>query len=147
MRATALMLAAGLAAGFPSAAFAEVVEVKQLNAGREGTFVFEPGIVRINIGDFVKFAATDRNHQVTSVRGGIPAKAAAFNSRRNEDYILEFTVPGIYVYECTSHRSLGMIGIVIVGNDTSNLADVKKVDLNVPLANQRLTALVAQIGR
>lgn len=145
MRFTALFtLGLSLAAGAASAA---VVEVKQLNAGTGGTFVFEPGIVRIGVGDFVKFTATDRNHQVTSVRGGIPPSAAAFNSRRNEDYILEFSVPGIYVYECTSHRSLGMVGIIIVGNDTSNLNAVKQVDLNVPLANQRLTALVAQIAR
>ncbi len=146
MRVAALLTALGVSFG-AGVASAAMVEVKQLNAGQGGTFVFEPGIVRIGVGDFVKFTASDRNHQVTSVRGGIPAAAAAFNSRRNEDYILEFTVPGIYVYECTSHRSLGMVGIIVVGNDTSNLNAVKQVDLNVPLANQRLTALVAQVTR
>jgi hypothetical protein len=40
-----------------------------------------------------------------------------------------------------------MVGLIVVGNDTSNLDAVKKVDLNVPLANQRLTALIAQVGR
>jgi pseudoazurin len=147
MRRAGFWAAAVLTLAASSAASAAVVEVKQLNAGQGGTFVFEPGIIRINVGDFVKFTATDRNHQVTSVRGGIPTAAAAFSSRRNEDYILEFTVPGVYVYECTSHRSLGMVGLIVVGNDTSNLDAVKKVDLNVPLANQRLTALIAQVGR
>ena len=146
MRVTVLLTVLGLSLG-AGVASAAVVEVKQSNAGTDGTFVFEPGIVRIAVGDFVKFTAADRNHQVTSVRGGIPIAAAAFNSRRSEDYILEFTVPGIYVYECTSHRGLGMVGIIVVGNDTSNLNAVKQVDLSVPLANQRLTALVAQIGR
>ncbi len=140
LAAASVLLAVG-------AAQAATVEIKELNNGPGGTFVYDPGIVRINVGDVVKFIATDPNHSVTSIRGGIPGTAAGFASRRSVDYGLEFTVPGIYAYECTSHRSLGMVGLIIVGNDTSNLAAVQKLDLGAQLANQRLTALVAQIAR
>jgi pseudoazurin len=137
----AVVLAISLAAGFAGAA---EHEVRELNTGPGGAFVFEPMILRIAVGDTVKFLATDRNHQVTTIRGGLPGEAAAFNSRRNEDFAFTFTVPGVYAYECTSHRSLGMVGLIVVGADTSNLAAVKALDLGATLANQRLAALVAQ---
>ncbi|MSP20312.1 MAG: pseudoazurin [Alphaproteobacteria bacterium] len=139
-------LAAAIVLFSAAATQAATFEVKEVNAGPGGNFVFDPGIVRINVGDVVKFIATDMNDSVNSIRGGIPAVAAGFASRRSVDYWLEFTVPGIYAYECTSHRSLGMVGLIIVGNDTSNLAAVQKLDLGAQLANQRLTALVAQIS-
>ena len=34
---------------------------------------------------------------------------------------------GIYAYWCTPHKSMGMIGFVVVGNDKSNLEDIKKL--------------------
>lgn len=140
-------LAAALVLLSAVGAEAASVEVRTLNTAPGGNFVFDPPIVRINVGDMVKFTATDMNHSVNSVRGGIPSAAAAFASRRSVDYWLEFTVPGIYAYECTSHRSLGMVGLVIVGNDLSNLAAVRRIDLGEQLANQRLTALLAQVDR
>ena len=39
----------------------------------------------------------------------------------------KFTVPGIYAYWCSPHKTLGMIGFVVVGNDKSNLSEIKKV--------------------
>jgi pseudoazurin len=128
------------------AAHAEDYRVGELNAGPGGAFVFDPAIVRLAVGDTVTFVAVDQFHQVTTVIGGIPAGAEPFRSERNMDYTQAFTVPGIYVYECTSHRSLGMVGIVIVGDDVSNLDAVRGLDLGAPLANERLAAMVAEIG-
>ena len=37
-------------------------------------------------------------------------------------------MPGVYYYECTPHKTMGMIALVVVGGDTSNLdtiADIK----------------------
>lgn len=36
-------------------------------------------------------------------------------------------MPGIYAYWCTPHKSLGMIGFVIVGDDKHNLEQIKKI--------------------
>ena len=41
--------------------------------------------------------------------------------------IRDSTIPGIYAYWCTPHKSMGMIGFVIVGDDLSNLESIKKV--------------------
>ena len=32
-----------------------------------------------------------------------------------------FSVPGIYTYKCTPHVAAGMVGVVVVGNDLSNM--------------------------
>ena len=50
-----------------------------------------------------------------------------FFTKSNEDVSYEFTIPGIYAYWCTPHKSLGMIGFVIVGDDKSNLDMIKKL--------------------
>jgi hypothetical protein len=50
-----------------------------------------------------------------------------FKSKLNEDVSYEFTIPGIYAYWCAPHKSLGMIGFVIVGDDKSNLDLIKKI--------------------
>ena len=36
-------------------------------------------------------------------------------------------IPGIYAYWCTPHKSLGMIGFVIVGDDLANLDSIKSI--------------------
>jgi hypothetical protein len=38
----------------------------------------------------------------------------------NKEYSFTFEVPGVYLYQCTPHKGLGMIALVVVGGDTSN---------------------------
>ena len=45
----------------------------------------------------------------------------------NQDVEYTFKIPGIYAYWCTPHKSMGMIGFVVVGNDKSNIEDIKKI--------------------
>ena len=45
----------------------------------------------------------------------------------NKDYSYTFEVPGIYYYECTPHKKMGMIALVVVGGDTSNKDIIAKV--------------------
>ena len=57
----------------------------------------------------------------------MPAGVAKFKSKVGKDTEFTFTVPGIYAYWCVPHKTLGMIGFIIVGNDLSNLDSIKKV--------------------
>ena len=59
----------------------------------------------------------------------MPEGVKKFKSKINKDVEYEFKIPGIYLYQCTPHKAMGMIGLVIVGNDKSNLAKIKKVKL------------------
>ena len=89
--------------------------------------VFEPAILRINPGDSVTFVPTDAGHNSASKRGMIPESASPWNGAIDENLTVEFTVPGIYGHICVPHYEWGMVGLIVVGNDLSNLKSAKKI--------------------
>ena len=108
--------------------FAEDTTVEMLNKLDKRTMVFSQEIVRIDPGDTVFWKATDPGHNVQFIsKNGVPAGVAKFKSKVGKDTEFTFTVPGIYAYWCVPHKTLGMIGFIIVGNDLSNLDSIKKV--------------------
>ena len=108
--------------------FAEDTTVEMLNKLDKRTMVFSQEIVRIDPGDTVFWKATDPGHNVQFIsKKGVPAGVAKFKSKVGKDTEFTFTVPGIYAYWCVPHKTLGMIGFIIVGNDLSNLDSIKKV--------------------
>ena len=134
-----------LLAGTASAA---EVEVKLMNDGPSGRMVFEPPLVKVNVGDTITFKAASPNHFVGTVRNMIPAGAQPFRGEANKDYKVTLTTPGIYGVECFVHiHTYGMSGIIVVGNDTSNLAAAKQALNNTPPQERvRLEALLKQVG-
>jgi pseudoazurin len=74
----------------------------------------------------------------------IPAGATPFKSAISQPLAETFTVPGVYVVKCDPHYGLGMVAVVLVGNDLSNLDAVKAVT-NPGKAQQRLDAIFAQL--
>ncbi len=108
--------------------FAEDTTVEMLNKLDKRTMVFSQEIVRIDPGDTVFWKATNPGHNVQFIsKNGVPAGVAKFKSKVGKDTEFTFTVPGIYAYWCVPHKTLGMIGFIIVGNDLSNLDLIKKV--------------------
>lgn len=89
--------------------------------------VFEPAILHVDPGDSIQFLATDPSHNSASKRGMIPEGAEPWNGAVDEELVVTLTVPGIYGYICLPHYDWGMVGLIVVGNDLSNLAQVKKV--------------------
>ena len=108
--------------------FAEDATVEMLNKLDKRTMVFSQEIVRIDPGDTVFWKATDPGHNVQFIsKNGVPTGVEKFKSKVGKDTEFTFTVPGIYAYWCVPHKTLGMIGFIIVGNDLSNLDSIKKV--------------------
>ena len=108
--------------------FAEDTTVEMLNKLDKRTMVFSQEIVRIDPGDTVFWKATNPGHNVEFIsKKGVPAGVEKFKSKVGKDTEFTFTVPGIYAYWCVPHKTLGMIGFIIVGNDLSNLDSIKKV--------------------
>ena len=101
--------------------------VEMLNRLNKESMVFEPKIVRVNVGDTVLWKATDKGHNVEFIKKGVPEGVDKFKSKYNKDTEYKFTTPGIYAYWCTPHKNMGMIGFVVVGEDKSNLEDIKKL--------------------
>jgi pseudoazurin len=122
-------------------------EVKMLNKGPAGAMAFEPQMVRIQPGDTVNFKATDRFHNVGTVRGMLPAGAQAFKGGESKDLSITFTVPGVYGFECFTHiHSYGMAGLVVVGDGKANLKEAKDAAAKTPPRERAvLEKLLAQV--
>ena len=79
--------------------------------------VFSEDIVTVTAGATITWVPTAKGHNVEFVHGPdgveLPAK-----SKLNQEYSYTFETPGVYVYVCTPHASMGMIGVVLVGETT-----------------------------
>ena len=114
-------------------AFAAEHTVKMLNNGAGGMMIFEPAVLKVAVGDTVKFVATDMAHNSASVPGMIPAGAKPWMGRMSQDISVTFDKEGVYVYECTPHKMMAMVGVIKVGNAT-NLDAIKQQSANVKSA-------------
>ena len=99
-------------------AIAEQHIVKMLNSGKDGMMVFEPAVLSVNVGDIVKFEATDMAHNSASVL--TPAGATPWNGEMSKDISVTFNAEGVYVYESTPHAMMAMVGVIKVGNASVN---------------------------
>ena len=100
--------------------------IEMLNKLDNEYMVFSKKIVYIDPGDTVFWNATNKGHNVEFVKKAVPTGVEAFKSKLNQDTEYKFSIPGIYAYWCTPHKTMGMIGFVIVGNDLSNFNEVAK---------------------
>ena len=110
-----------------SASFAADETIEMLNKLDKESMVYSKKIVRIDVGDTVFWKSTNPGHNVEFIKGGVPAGVEKFKTKFSKDAEYTFTVPGIYAYWCTPHKSMGMIVFVVVGKDKSNLEDIKKI--------------------
>ena len=107
--------------------FAADATVEMLNKQDKENMVYSQKIVKINVGEKVFWKATDKGHNVEFIKGGVPEGVEKFKSKYNQDVEFKFDIPGIYAYWCTPHKSMGMIGFIIVGDDKSNLDAIKAI--------------------
>jgi len=107
-----------------SFALAENYEVKMLNTGTDGVMVFEPAMLKVELGDSVTFKSTNPGHNSASMAGMIPEGAEAWNGGMSADITVNFETEGVYVYQCTPHMMMAMVGVIQVGTG-DNLAAIK----------------------
>ena len=110
-----------------SNSFAADVTIEMLNKLGNESMVYSEKIVRVNVGDTVFWKSTNPGHNVEFIKGGVPEGVDKFKTKFSKDAEYTFTIPGIYAYWCTPHKSMGMIGFVVVGDDKSNLDNIKKI--------------------
>lgn len=99
-------------------------EVKMLNSGTEGYMVFEPAVLKVKVGDTVTFRATDMAHNSASIEGMIPEGANSWNGAMSRDVTVTVNKEGVYVYQCTPHSMMAMVGVIQVGGSSSNMASI-----------------------
>ena len=83
---------------------------------------YAPEILYSEVGDKIVWPKS-KGHNVEFVAGpdgvSLPKR-----SKMNKLYNIVLETPGIYYYWCTPHKSMGMIGLIVVGGDTSNKGSI-----------------------
>ena len=109
-------------------AFAADLTIEMLNKDAHGNkMVYSEEIASIEVGDTVTWVPTDKGHNVEMISSPNDLK---FKSKNNKEAKITFEVPGLYLYWCTPHKGMGMIGLVVVGGDTSNADTVAKAKVS-----------------
>ena len=107
--------------------YAETIEIEMLNKLGKEKMVYSIKVAKVDIGDTIIWKSVDKGHNVQFVE--MPDGVEKFKSKINKDVEYKFEIPGIYLYICTPHKSMGMIGLVVVGDDLSNLDKIKKAKM------------------
>ena len=105
-------------------ALAADMTIEMLNKDSDGNRqIFSEELARIDIGDTITWIPTNKGHNIEMVASPNNMK---LKSKNNKEVQITFKDPGIYYYWCTPHKGMGMIGLVVVGGDTSNKDQIAK---------------------
>ena len=116
-----------------------------LNKGEVGTMVFEPALVKVAPGDTVTFVPTDKGHNAETIEGMLPEGAEAVKGKMGKELVVSFDAPGAYGIKCAPHYAMGMIALVVVGDQPANLEDAKAIK-QPKKAQERFDAVFAELG-
>ena len=106
---------------------AKTLEIEMLNKLGKEKMVYSVKVAKIDVDDKIIWKSVSKGHNVEFI--GMPKGVKKFKTKINKDAEFIFKKKGVYLYQCTPHKAMGMIGLVIVGNDKSNLDKIKKVKL------------------
>ncbi len=122
------------AATLPAAAMAEdgptthIVEMLNVDPDdKKQRQVFKPAVIHVKPGDTVKFMPVDRGHNAESDEDMMPEGGEMFEGKINKEIEVTYTTDGCYGYYCKPHRSVGMVGLVLVGDAAASLEEAKGV--------------------
>ena len=112
---------------FTSPILSNTFSIDMLNVRSDGqSMVYSEDVLKVEVGDTVVWKPKDKGHNVEFIIGPdaieLPKK-----SRINIEFTYSFEKSGVYFYQCTPHKSMGMIAVIIVGDDLTNLDQVKSV--------------------
>ena len=120
--------------------------VKMLNDGGDGNYmVFQPDYIKAEVGDTVKFVATDIGHNAETMPEIWPEGAAPFKGEISKDVTLTIDKPGIYGVKCLPHYILGMVALVEAGDPVN--ADQVKAYQPPEMAKKRFEGLAEQLPK
>lgn len=138
-------VALALTCGVSAAALAANYQVRMLNKGPDGKMMeFDPAFLKIAPNDSVTFVPTDRGHSSESIRGMTPDGAQPWKGGISQKITVTFTKPGVYGYKCLPHFALGMVGLIEVGSNPTNLDAARSIKLP-PRAERRMKELFTRV--
>ena len=123
---------------------ANAMTIEMLNKDDAGNkMVYSEELTRVEVGETITWVPTSKGHNVEWIAGPEGAELPK-KSKNGKEVSMTFEVPGIYYYWCTPHKGMGMIGLVVVGDDTSNKDAIAKAKA-LGKSKKKLKALLAQL--
>ena len=122
--------------------------VEMKNMGTDGPMVFEPAVIKVAVGDTVNFVLIDQLHNSESVEGLTPEGSVTWQGGMNQNISVTLDKEGVYVYQCTTHVMLGMVGVIVAGEPVNLEAiksDSKTLSGMFVMNKDRLDKYLAQI--
>jgi pseudoazurin len=129
-----------------TSAYAEDMTIDMLNKRDDGAkMVYSQDIARIDVGDTITWSPEDKGHNVEFIAGP-DGWDAPKKSKLSKEVAITFDTPGVYLYQCTPHASMGMIAIVIVGDTDPKVVKDRLKGVKVKgKSKKKLKALLADL--
>ena len=120
------------------------ITIDMLNKDADGNkMVYSKEVAKVAVGDTITWLPASKGHNVEMIAGPDGAELPK-KSKNGKEVSMTFEVPGIYYYWCTPHKGMGMIGLVVVGGDTSNKDDIAKAKA-LGKSKKKLKALLGEL--
>jgi pseudoazurin len=140
-----LVCALVAASPVPQSVRAAEYTVHLVTESAHGRFLFEPPVLFAEPGDIVHFVPDDPMHAIKSIAGMLPEGAVSWRGRMGEEIVVRLDRPGVYGVKCRSGYDVGMVGLVVVGDDPPNFAQAQTVR-HPPAASMAFAAMFAAVG-
>ena len=100
----------------------EPLVIEMLNKRGKEKMLYGQDVARVEVGQTVTWTPDSKGHNVQFV--SVPEGVEKVKSKLSKEFSYTFEQEGVYLYVCTPHASMGMIGMVIVGASDVNLDEV-----------------------
>ena len=101
----------------------EPLIIEMLNKRGKDKMLYGQDVARVEVGQTVTWTPKSKGHNVQFV--SVPEGVEKVKSKLSKEFSYTFEQEGVYLYVCTPHASMGMIGMVIVGESDVNLDEAK----------------------
>ena len=126
-----------------SFAYADMT-IEMLNKDDAGNkMIYSEELAKVDVGETITWVPTSKGHNVEFIAGPDGAELPK-KSKNGKEVSMTFEVPGIYYYWCTPHKGMGMIGLVVVGDDVSNKDAIAKAKA-LGKSKKKLKALLGEL--
>ena len=100
----------------------EPLIIEMLNKRGKEKMLYGQDVVKIDVGQTITWTPDSKGHNVQFV--SVPEGVEKVKSKLSKEFSYTFEQEGVYLYVCTPHASMGMIGVVVVGESDVNLDEV-----------------------
>ncbi len=125
MKLYLILIVACLMGGMVLSAKAEEKEplvIEMLNKRGKDKMLYGQDVARVEVGQTITWTPKSKGHNVQFV--SVPEGVEKVKSKLSKEFSYTFEQEGVYLYVCTPHASMGMIGMVVVGESDVNLDEV-----------------------